>query len=276
MSLFDRISLDESTGVLRVGARVRFPNEKHSKFAHGTWEVDSLGGPGGRVILYRVGKKGKTLAGRANLGGMKTDEFKKAAVLAEAVDRKGTGRIWVFKKPKHASMFLEVAKAHRKSMGNPDWDLEQSRKDPKKVKVEAVGSSSGVPKIPPTVLTKLTQFARAHGGKRMASPFDEERDMSLFDRLTEDTDLTETKHEPLEEMFMGRPMRYVNPRDLQYSLEDAATACERHWADRKRHRSPEGQKEMKASYDAMVKALRTAATKAKECADHCEKNDRML
>lgn len=69
--------------VLRVGARVRFPNAKHTKFEYGTWEVSDFGGPGGNVTLHRVGKKGKTLSGRANLGGLPIADFKKLAVLAE-------------------------------------------------------------------------------------------------------------------------------------------------------------------------------------------------
>lgn len=91
-------------------------------------------------------------------------------VLSES--RQGTGRVWVFKKPAHAKMFLSVAKALRAKMVDPDWDVDQGRKDPKKVKVEAIGSSSGVPKIPSDVMTKLDHLASAHKGKRVASPFD--------------------------------------------------------------------------------------------------------
>lgn len=97
--------------------------------------------------------------------------------------------------------------------------------------------------------------------------------MSLHDRVTQSLseDSDQSTPESLEEMFMSRPMRYLNPRDLQYSLEDAATACERNWEDRTRHRMSERDKSAKPAHDKLVKALRAAAAAAKDYADAQDK-----
>jgi len=75
--------------------------------------------------------------------------------------------------------------------------------------------------------------------------------------LTEDAVLTE--------MLGGMHVsRYLNPRDLQYSLEDAATTCERSWADRKRWNEEAG---LEKSYNTLVACLRDCSKKAKAYAD---------
>lgn len=93
--------------------------------------------------------------------------------------------------------------------------------------------------------------------------------------LTEDTDALTEEHEPseveilgltedddgvLSEMLGGMHVRrYVNHRDLQYALEDAATTCERNWKDAMNRRE---HKTCEAEHTALVAALRDASKKA--------------
>jgi hypothetical protein len=85
-----------------------------------------------------------------------------------------------------------------------------------------------------------------------------------------DEDASKLLDENLDEM-MGNPRRYVNPRDLQYHLEDAATTCERMWADARRYKKDKQDKH-KGAHDALVSALRDAAAKAKALADARDKD----
>lgn len=74
-------------GGIKVGSRVRFPKEV-GKLAHSVWEVDGLSGPGGKVILYRVGKGGKTMSALQpgkNLAGMPIERFRKMVRSGDAV-----------------------------------------------------------------------------------------------------------------------------------------------------------------------------------------------
>ena len=61
--------------------------------------------------------------------------------------------------------------------------------------------------------------------------------------------------------------RYVNHRDLQYALEDAATTCERNWKDRKGYQEHKG---MEDEHNALVAALREASAKARAYEDKVE------
>lgn len=74
-------------GGIRVGSRVKFPNEV-GKLAHSAWEVDDFSGPGGKVILYRVGKGGKTMSALQpgkNLTGVPIERFRKMVRSGDAV-----------------------------------------------------------------------------------------------------------------------------------------------------------------------------------------------
>ncbi len=85
-----------------------------------------------------------------------------------------------------------------------------------------------------------------------------------FDQMT---GLTEDA-EQLDEMmhYGGGSRRYVNKRDLQYSLEDTSVACQRQRADmaRFKHGGPEVPEKL---HTALLKALKTSAAAAKACAD---------
>lgn len=74
-------------GGIEVGSRVKFPNEV-GKLAYSVWEVDDFSGPGGKVILYRVGKRGKTLSALQpgkNLTGVPIERFRKMVRSGDAV-----------------------------------------------------------------------------------------------------------------------------------------------------------------------------------------------
>jgi len=76
--------------------------------------------------------------------------------------------------------------------------------------------------------------------------------------LTEDTDV-------LSEMMGGMHVsRYVNHRDLQYALEDAATTCERSWKDRKGYKEHKG---LADKHKALIECLRDCSKKAGTYAD---------
>jgi len=79
-------TLGEARG-LSVGARFKFPNEV-GKLAVSAWEISDLGGPGGKVIFYRVGKGGKTLSAMQpgkNLTGVPVARFRKMVQAGDAV-----------------------------------------------------------------------------------------------------------------------------------------------------------------------------------------------
>ena len=104
--------------------------------------------------------------------------------------------------------------------------------------------------------------------------------MSHFDALA---GLTEQKqqnqddgHNPLHEMMgHGMPRRYLNKRDLQYSLEDAATTCERMWSEKARYRES-GLSKLKPKHEALLTALRAAAKAAEACADASDAAEKQL
>lgn len=76
-----------------------------------------------------------------------------------------------------------------------------------------------------------------------------------------------TTAQPLTEM-MGygcSTKRYLNPRDLQYALEDAKTTCTRMWNERKRFR--DDTKDMAGAHNKLQKALQAAAEAARAYAD---------
>jgi len=118
----------------------------------------------------------------------------------------------------------------------------------------------------------------------------EDENVSLFDRLSDQIQedaapasseapraslfestaelLNESEGEVLSEMLGGMHVsRYMNPRDLQYALEDAATTCERSWADRKRWNEGAG---LEKPHNNLVTCLRDCSKKAKAYADAIE------
>jgi len=96
--------------------------------------------------------------------------------------------------------------------------------------------------------------------------------MSHFDKLAGLTEQEEQGDQddgrnPLHEMMGMMPRRYLNKRDLQYALEDAATTCDRMWKEKKRFAKGDELGKMKPKYDALVSALKAAAKAAEACAD---------
>jgi len=162
-------------------------------------------------------------------------------------EAKTTALVWEFKKKPSAKKFYEMVRAIEGREDDPDWSSKLSR-DGFKVMVSGMGSSSGTAAIPSGLAQKLDNLASAHKGRKTNSQ-------------TEDAD--DAEGEQLDEMFIGRQMRYVDPQELQYTLEDAATACERNWSERKGHRD---MKTLQAPHEALVKSLRAAAAKAGEYA----------
>jgi len=177
-------------------------------------------------------KKGKTISAGVLLGAMPLVEAKK--IIAQT---------WEFKKKGSAEKFyrmmLNLAR-REKATWHPELNSTGLR-------VRVSGESYGSGKITPidqTTFNKLDSLAAAHKGRKTNSQ-------------TEDAD--DEGGEQLDEMFIGRQMRYVDPQELQYTLEDAATACERNWSERKGHRD---MKTLQAPHEALVKSLRAAAAKA--------------
>ncbi len=85
--------------------------------------------------------------------------------------------------------------------------------------------------------------------------------------VVEETEIAQ-RDDQLEEMYLDRmPLRYINPRELQYQLEDVATACERTWKDRTRRPAVGNMSELKAPHEKLLKALRAAAQAAQEYAE---------
>jgi hypothetical protein len=118
--------------------------------------------------------------------------------------------------------------------------------------------------------------------------------MSLKDRLgaralTEQDNGTATPASPaetppknrplLEDLIASRPLRFFSARDIQYAIEDLATAAER-FKDRpsykyggRRKDSCEDEKKGKELLTFAQKELRDAAGAFKKYADHCEDDD---
>jgi len=108
---------------------------------------------------------------------------------------------------------------------------------------------------------------------RMKGKGAQEDTMGQFDKLaglTEQEQDQDDGRNPLHEMMGMMPRRYINKRDLQYALEDAATTCERMWAEKKRWKDP-GLSKMEPKHKALVSSLRAAAKAAESCADAADK-----
>jgi len=113
-----------------------------------------------------------------------------------------------------------------------------------------------------------------------AAPLTEDTDVetgiddSQAEVQTEETDgpsdaeilgLTESEDGVLSEMLGGMHVRrYVNHRDLQYALQDAATTCERNWKDRSHYKE---HKKLEGKHKDLVECLRDCAKKAGAYAD---------
>lgn len=85
----------------------------------------------------------------------------------------------------------------------------------------------------------------------------------------------------LEDLMAARPLRFFSPRDIQYSIEDLATAAERFqdrdarygyvkYSSRRGKDSCEDEKKAKAMLDSALKELRDAAGAVKKYADLCD------
>ena len=107
--------------------------------------------------------------------------------------------------------------------------------------------------------------------------------MSTFDHLaglaaapqTEEAgEAADGQTQPLTEMMgYGMSKRYLNPRDLQYSLEDAKTTCQRMWTEKQRYK--EDAEGLEAAHNKLQKALQAAGEAAKAYADAQDSKHRM-
>jgi len=86
---------------------------------------------------------------------------------------------------------------------------------------------------------------------------------------------------PLWEDLIAKPMRFWSAREIQYAIEDLATAAERFqdgegrfgmvkYSRRRKDDNCEDEKKGKELLLAAVKELRGAANSMKKCADHCD------
>lgn len=113
--------------------------------------------------------------------------------------------------------------------------------------------------------------------------YEAEATVSLKDRIGAKT-LTEAagsaKARPLWEDLVAKPMRFWNARDIQYAIEDLATAAERYedgegrfgYARKSGRRgdSCEGEKKAKEMLKGALATLRDSASSFKKFADHCD------